>query len=48
MRCSQGGWALGDARFARRIAAAAGRRATPLPPGRPTKPKPDQRQPILL
>ena len=45
---TQGGWALGDARFRRRIAKAAGRRATPLSPGRPPAGKDDKRQLILL
>ena len=35
-----GGWALGSPAFQRRIAAAAGRRVTPLPRGRPRKAKP--------
>jgi putative transposase len=34
---TNGGWALGDAPFKRRIAKAAGRRAAPLPQGRPPK-----------
>jgi putative transposase len=34
---TNGGWALGDARFKRRIAEATGRRAAPLPKGRPPK-----------
>jgi len=41
---TQGGWALGDARFQRRIAAAAGRRAAPLARGRPSAKKGDKRQ----
>ena len=32
---TNGGWALGDARFQRRIAKASGRRTAPLPKGRP-------------
>ncbi len=35
-----GGWALGSPAFQRRIAAASGRRVTPLPRGRPRKAKP--------
>jgi putative transposase len=34
---TNGGWALGDAAFQARIAAATGRRAAPLPRGRPRK-----------
>ena len=34
---TNGGWALGDARFKRRIATALGRRVAPLPKGRPPK-----------
>ena len=34
---TNGGWALGGARFQRRIAAKSGRRAAPLPKGRPRK-----------
>jgi putative transposase len=46
---TNGGWALGDARFARRIAAAVGRRAVRLAPGRPTKDRrADRRQLELL
>lgn len=33
--CTEGGWALGDDDFRRRVEASAGRRATPLPCGRP-------------
>jgi putative transposase len=32
---TNGGWALGDARFKRRVAKASGRRVAPLPKGRP-------------
>lgn len=41
-----GGWALGSAGFRRRIAAASGRRVTPLPRGRPrlARPRPKRRQ----
>jgi putative transposase len=45
---TNGGWALGDARFKRRIAKAAGRRAAPLPKGRPVKRTRDQRRIIPL
>jgi len=47
---TNGGWALGDARFQREIADALGRRVAPLPRGRPPKPKPKKRaqQPTLL
>jgi putative transposase len=34
---TNGGWALGDARFKRQIAQALGRRVVPLPKGRPPK-----------
>jgi len=34
---TNGGWALGDARFQRQVAKAAKRRAAPLPKGRPPK-----------
>lgn len=37
---TNGGWGLGSAAFQRRIGAASGRRVTPLPRGRPRKPKP--------
>jgi putative transposase len=36
-KATNGGWAMGDARFTRKIAAALGRRAAPLPKGRPRK-----------
>jgi putative transposase len=45
---TQGGWALGDARFQREIAKAMGRRVAPLPKGRPAQVKRDPRQEILL
>jgi REP-associated tyrosine transposase len=45
---TNGGWALGDERFKREIAAALGRRVAPLPLGRPAKPRDDQRQISLL
>jgi putative transposase len=45
---TNGGWALGDARFKREIANALGRRVAPLPRGRPPKPKTPARQPRLL
>jgi putative transposase len=41
---TNGGWALGDARFRRRIAKATGRRAAPLPKGRPPKTPHGRRQ----
>jgi putative transposase len=45
---TNGGWALGDARFRRQIAKAMGRRVAPLPRGRPPKAKVDRRQLNLL
>ena len=45
---TNGGWALGDARFKRQIAKALGRRVAPLPKGRPGKPKAELRQLSLL
>jgi len=45
---TNGGWALGDARFKREIAAALGRRVTPLPKGRPPKTSDGKRQLSLL
>jgi REP-associated tyrosine transposase len=42
------GWALGDRRFKDEIAAAIGRRAAPLPKGRPAKAAKDPRQISLL
>jgi putative transposase len=45
---TNGGWALGDERFRRRVAKAAGRRATPLAKGRPAKERRDRRQMTLL
>jgi putative transposase len=45
---THGGWALGDARFARQVAKKAGRRATPLPAGRPPRARGDRRQLDLL
>ncbi len=45
---TNGGWALGDDRFKRSIAAALGRRVTKLPPGRRPTPPADARQRILL
>jgi len=45
---TNGGWALGDARFKRQIAKALGRRVVPLPKGRPTKSKAEQWQLNLL
>jgi putative transposase len=45
---TNGGWALGDARFKREIAKVTGRRVAPLPKGRPPKKKHDRRQLSLL
>lgn len=45
---TNGGWALGDAAFKRRVAKAARRRAEPLPRGRPRRDAKDQRQISLL
>jgi putative transposase len=45
---TNGGWALGDPRFKQQIAKALGRRVTPLPKGRPAKPRKDKRQLNLL
>ena len=45
---TNGGWALGDARFKRQIAKALGRRVAPLPKGRPRKVKTQRRQLSLL
>jgi putative transposase len=45
---TNGGWAMGDAAFRRRIAKAARRRAEPLPKGRPRNDKADKRQINLL
>jgi len=45
---TNGGWALGDERFKRQIAKMAGRRATPLPRGRPAADGTDKRQLNLL
>jgi len=45
---TNGGWALGDDRFKRQIAKMAGRRATPLPKGRPKAQPNDKRQLNLL
>jgi len=47
-RATNGGWALGDERFKRRIAKAAGRRVAPLPLGRPAKSRDGKRQVSLL
>ena len=44
---TNGGWALGDERFKRNLAAAIGRRAAPLPRGRHRKPG-DEPRAILL
>ncbi len=45
---TNGGWALGDARFKQRIAKALGRRVAPLPKGRPAKAKAERGQLSLL
>jgi putative transposase len=45
---TNGGWALGGARFKRQIARALGRRVAPLPKGRPPKAAADRRQLSLL
>ena len=45
---TNGGWALGDARFKQQIAQALGRRVVPLPKGRPPKAVAEQRQLNLL
>ncbi len=47
-RATQGGWALGDAGFKRRIAQALGRRVEQLPKGRPRKTRDDAAQESLL
>jgi putative transposase len=45
---TNGGWALGDARFAQLVADAVGRRAAKLTPGRPNKDRPDERRQLRL
>ena len=45
---TNGGWALGDARFKRQIAKALGRRVSPLPKGRPRRTEDERRQSSLL
>lgn len=45
---TNGGWALGDARFVRQIADAVGRRAVPLAAGRPTTRRPQDRRQLDL
>jgi putative transposase len=45
---TNGGWALGDARFKRQIAQALGRRVVPLPKGRPPSAKAERGQLNLL
>jgi len=45
---TNGGWALGDARFKQQIARVLGRRVTPLPKGRPPKSTSDGPQLNLL
>jgi putative transposase len=41
---TNGGWALGDEGFKRRIAAALGRRVAPAPKGRPPKSREEARR----
>ena len=45
---TNGGWALGNERFADEIARAADRRAAPLPPGRPRKRRRKDRRQLQL
>ncbi|HKA77418.1 MAG TPA: hypothetical protein VKD19_09955 [Pseudolabrys sp.] len=45
---TNGGWALGDARFAQQIADAVGRRTAKLAPGRPNKDRPEERRQLKL
>ena len=45
---TNGGWALGGARFKRQVEKVAGRRAAPLAKGRPAKTRADKRQINLL
>jgi putative transposase len=45
---TNGGWALGDARFQQQIAKALGRRVAPLPKERPKKANAERRQFSLL
>jgi putative transposase len=45
---TNGGWALGNARFEQRIAKALKRRVAPLPKGRPRRATQDRRQLNLL
>ncbi len=45
---TNGGWALGEARFAQQIADAVGRRAAKLAPGRPSKDRRDERRHLKL
>ncbi len=45
---TNGGWALGDARFKQQVAKALGRRVVPLPKGRPPKAVAERRQLSLL
>jgi putative transposase len=47
-KATNGGWALGDERFRKQIAAAAKRRAAPLPPGPRSAGSKDNRQLKLL
>jgi REP-associated tyrosine transposase len=48
LAATNGGWALGDARFKRQIAEALGRRVVPLPKGRPPSAKAERGQLNLL
>jgi putative transposase len=45
---TQGGWALGDAQFAQKVARASGRRAARLPAGRPRKQRHKKRRQLAL
>jgi putative transposase len=45
---TNGGWAFGNDRFKQEIAAMAGRRTAPMPPGRKAKVRDDEGQEILL
>jgi putative transposase len=47
-RATQGGWALGDTGFAQKVARASGRRAAPLPAGRPRKRRRKGKQQLRL
>jgi hypothetical protein len=47
-KITNGGWALGDARFAQQTADAVGRRAEKLAPAHPTKDRRDERRQLRL